>query len=1207
MPGLSHWQHPSFFGYFPSNGELSSRARRLPEHGPRRARPVLAVEPGADRARGGDARLGAPDGRPVGRLERRHPGHRLHQHAGRAALRARAGDALSASPAAACRARRSRSSSTPRATATARSRRRRCSPASAARTCGSVPIDEKYAMRAGRARRGHPRGPRARPAALRGRRHDRHHHLHARSTRSSRSPALAPTHGLWLHVDAAMAGSAMILPECRPMWEGIEGADSLVLNAHKWLGAAFDCSLYYVRDPEHLVRVMSTNPSYLQSVVDGQVKNLRDWGIPLGRRFRALKLWCLHPRAGRRGAAGAPAPRPRERALARARRPRATPGWRVLAPVPLQTVCLRHEPAGLEGEALDRHTLALGRARQPLGRRLRDPRHPRRPLDGARLDRRAADRARARRGPVGAAASRGGGSSCGDDGAGRGRRVVRAIDGSGVTRPSHDPLISGGPRDVRPLGMPTPGDARDLLRARQPDERARDERVHRGLARDRAVAAAPPRDPRRVGPLVPAGHARDGGDAPAHHPRLRRLPARALRGALRGAGRSRPSRTAWRRCSRRRRCGPTRSGGSTTGPGRCSCHVFPDADVPVVQLSIDETQPAAFHHDLGRRLGALRDEGVLVIGSGNLVHNLHAYGWGRPAMEPFDWALRFETEARGADRARRGRPARRLRGPGTRRAPLGADAGALPAAPVRAGPATSRGRGDVPRRGMGRRLRLHADGADRMSGLLSFSGFELDLERQELRRAGRRIALPAAAVPRARAARHPRGRGGHARGAPLGALAGRHARRLRARDQLLPEPGAHRAARPGPRFALRGDAAADRLPVRGGRAARRAGGGRLRPSPSRVAAPVPRRPWWAFAAVLALAGTTSGVARPTSPAPPHDAAAQADYVRGLALLQQSDLGAWERAADALTAAVAREPTHADAQAALARVLLGLADTGRLPSADAMTRARRAALAALREDPRLADAWVSLALVRLRFDWDWSAAGDLDRAIALSPDLARAHRAQAMLLSARGAHGPAIRAATRAAALDPVCPTLRGDLGWYYYCARRFPEAAEQWRLSRRGPGGRRPAGPAGRRVPPAAPARRRLARSRGRPARRRHGTRRRSRRSAGAGPRPPSASSWRAAPPICRAGERRSSAWPRCTRGRATTRGRRPFSSARPTSARPGCWRRSPSTRTSTGSAGGRRTSELLRAAGLGPARGSGAGAAHGASPGVLNRTNDVA
>ncbi len=109
---------------------------------------------------------------------------------------------------------------------------------------------------------------------------------------------------LWLHVDAAMAGSAMILPECRWMWDGIEGADSLVMNPHKWLGAPFDCSFYYVRDPEHLVRVMSTNPSFLQSSVDGQVKNLRDWGIPLGRRFRALKLWFLIREQGVQGLQG---------------------------------------------------------------------------------------------------------------------------------------------------------------------------------------------------------------------------------------------------------------------------------------------------------------------------------------------------------------------------------------------------------------------------------------------------------------------------------------------------------------------------------------------------------------------------------------------------------------------------------------------------------------------------------------------------------------------------------------------------------------------------------------------------------------------------------------------------------------------------------------------------------------------------------------
>jgi aromatic-L-amino-acid decarboxylase len=164
-------------------------------------------------------------------------------------------------------------------------------------------------------------------------------------------------HGLWLHVDAAMAGSAMILPECRWMWDGIEGADSLVLNPHKWLGAAFDCSVYFVRDPEHLVRVMSTNPSYLQSAADGRVKNYRDWGIPLGRRFRALKLWCLIRSVG---VAGLQARLRRDigNAAWLVEQVRATPNWHVLAPVPLQTVCVRHEPPGLNEEELDRHTQA---------------------------------------------------------------------------------------------------------------------------------------------------------------------------------------------------------------------------------------------------------------------------------------------------------------------------------------------------------------------------------------------------------------------------------------------------------------------------------------------------------------------------------------------------------------------------------------------------------------------------------------------------------------------------------------------------------------------------------------------------------------------------------------------------------------------------------------------------------------------------------
>jgi 4,5-DOPA dioxygenase extradiol len=76
------------------------------------------------------------------------------------------------------------------------------------------------------------------------------------------------------------------------------------------------------------------------------------------------------------------------------------------------------------------------------------------------------------------------------------------------------------------------------------------------------------------------------------------------------------------------------------------CHVFPQADIPVVQLSIDETRPPEFHYEVGKRLAPLRDEGVLVIGSGNLVHNLHTYAWGSHEVEPFDWAVRFEKQAR---------------------------------------------------------------------------------------------------------------------------------------------------------------------------------------------------------------------------------------------------------------------------------------------------------------------------------------------------------------------------------------------------------------------------------------------------------------------------------------------------------------------------------------------------------------------------------
>jgi 4,5-DOPA dioxygenase extradiol len=76
------------------------------------------------------------------------------------------------------------------------------------------------------------------------------------------------------------------------------------------------------------------------------------------------------------------------------------------------------------------------------------------------------------------------------------------------------------------------------------------------------------------------------------------------------------------------------------------CHIYPQADVPVVQISIDETQPPSFHYEIGTRLAELRDEGVLILGSGNVVHNLHAYAWGRHVQEPYDWAISFETRLR---------------------------------------------------------------------------------------------------------------------------------------------------------------------------------------------------------------------------------------------------------------------------------------------------------------------------------------------------------------------------------------------------------------------------------------------------------------------------------------------------------------------------------------------------------------------------------
>ena len=176
------------------------------------------------------------------------------------------------------------------------------------------------------------------------------------TTSSDPVPAIAEIakrHGVWLHVDAAYAGPAAILPEFRHILAGSEGADSLVLNPHKWMFVPVDLSVLYLRNMDVLRRAFSLAAVYLE-LPDEPVHNYMDYGLQLGRRFRALKLWFALRHYGAEGM------RARLRghiALAQefATWIDAAPDWEVMAPHPLSVVCFRHAPAGLEGEALDAH------------------------------------------------------------------------------------------------------------------------------------------------------------------------------------------------------------------------------------------------------------------------------------------------------------------------------------------------------------------------------------------------------------------------------------------------------------------------------------------------------------------------------------------------------------------------------------------------------------------------------------------------------------------------------------------------------------------------------------------------------------------------------------------------------------------------------------------------------------------------------------
>lgn len=163
---------------------------------------------------------------------------------------------------------------------------------------------------------------------------------------------IARDFGAWFHVDAAYGGPAAILPELRPLFAGWEDADSVVVNPHKWLFTPVDCSVLYCRRPEELVRAFSIVPEYLRAAETGKARDLMDYGVALGRRFRSLKLWFVLRYFGREGIQA------NLRAHLELARDfsswvEAEPGWEVSAPVPFSLVCFRAAPEGMAPEEAD--------------------------------------------------------------------------------------------------------------------------------------------------------------------------------------------------------------------------------------------------------------------------------------------------------------------------------------------------------------------------------------------------------------------------------------------------------------------------------------------------------------------------------------------------------------------------------------------------------------------------------------------------------------------------------------------------------------------------------------------------------------------------------------------------------------------------------------------------------------------------------------
>lgn len=171
--------------------------------------------------------------------------------------------------------------------------------------------------------------------------------------------ALCRRHDIFLHVDAAWAGSALICPEHRWMFDGIELADSVVFNPHKWMLTNFDCSAHFVKDPDSLIRTFSILPEFLKSREADAVIDYRDWGVPLGRRFRALKLWFVIRSYGVEGLRAIIREHVRLGGLF-AGWVEADPDFEIMAPPILSLINFRYHPQGIDDETeLDRLNEAL--------------------------------------------------------------------------------------------------------------------------------------------------------------------------------------------------------------------------------------------------------------------------------------------------------------------------------------------------------------------------------------------------------------------------------------------------------------------------------------------------------------------------------------------------------------------------------------------------------------------------------------------------------------------------------------------------------------------------------------------------------------------------------------------------------------------------------------------------------------------------------